>query len=146
MRPIAQQVAPANMKAIQDYLGKGLMTGVANSIAIPILFGGSEMTTASIPFLGYFNVPDLAIFFSSGALGQIASDFVHGYLFPLSSQASKMQNATSTLASLAAYNAVQIPIVGYVGGVSDGRLAQYCAISSLVHYGVERVYHDVLGQ
>lgn len=151
MRPIVPvrnsiSSAPANLKAMQDYISKGLMTGAANAVAIPLLFGGTGIQSMKVPFLGHYDLPDIALFFASGGLGQVASDVAHNYLFPLTSNSSKMQNATSTLASLAAYNAVQFPLIGYVGQVTDGRLYQYLAISSLIHYGVEKVYHDVLGQ
>lgn len=150
-RPLALQTAVNSasssnqMKEVRDSISKALLAGAANAIATPLLFEGSDLADVRIPFLGNIVIPDMALFFASGFLGQLASDFTHDTIYPTIARSGKADNTPSMIASLAAYSAVQLPIIGYMGGVNDySRLAQYLLLSGGVHYASEKIFHDFL--
>lgn len=134
------------LKDMGSGVSKALMVGALNSIAIPLLFGGSDYTHLKIPFIQSSpELPDMAVFAGAGFLGQIASDITHDKIYPMMSRSAKTDNIQSLVASLAAYNAVQLVVVGYMGGVTDGRLWQYCGLSSGVHLAGEKIFHSLFG-
>jgi hypothetical protein len=133
------------MKEIRDSISKALLTGALNSLATPILFEGSDMAQVHIPILGDFIIPDMALFFAGGFLGQLASDFTHDSLYPTIARGGKTNDTPAMLASLTAYSAVQLPMIGWMGGLNDYTLlAKYLVLSGAVHYGSEKVFHDFL--
>ena len=128
---------------MKDYISKGLLTGAINAFGSLLIFQNSDIINFSLPFLGSFKIPDSVVLALSGFSGQLGSDLVHDALYKSIPISDKYRQANSALASLAAYNAVQIPFL-YLGKMPMSNVPQYLLLSSACHYAAENIYHDIL--
>lgn len=133
------------MTDVKDYVSKGLLTGAINSVGSMLIFQGSDIINFRIPFFGNFAIPDAMILALSGFVGQLASDTVHDSMYKTIPVSDKYRQANSALASLASYNAAQLPFL-YLGKMPMANVPQYLLLSSACHYASENIYHDILSK